>query len=70
MDNNHGFRQVKQPHDSIAGDWLCDAGGDLLLELVPDSLCLLAVAVFIIVGICWIVWFLSRLLMSQVMGHS
>ena len=70
MDNDRESRQVKQPHNSIAGDWLCDAGGELLCELVPDSLCVAAVAVFIIVGIFWIVWFLSRLLMSQVIGHS
>jgi len=70
MDNDHEFRQVKQPHNSIAGDWLCDAGGELLFDLLPDSIGLLAVAVFIIVGIFWVVWFLSRLLMSQVIGHS
>ena len=35
---------VKQPHNSIAGDWLCDAGGELLFDLLPDSLGLLAVS--------------------------
>jgi len=70
MDNDREFRQVKQPHKSMAGEWLCDAGGDLLFDLLPDSLGLLAVAVFIMVGILWVFWFLSRLLISHVIGHS
>ncbi len=60
MENDHEFRRVKQPHKSMAGEWLVDAGSDLLLELVPDSLGLLAIAVFIIGGIFWVVWSIGR----------
>jgi len=60
MDNNPELRQVKQPHKNIAGEWLSDVGGDLLFELVPDSLGLLAIAVCIIVDIFWVVWSTGR----------
>ena len=60
MDNEHEFRQVNQPHKSMAGEWLGEAGGELLFDLLPDSLGLLAVAVFIIVGIFWIFWSIGR----------
>jgi len=60
MDNDRKFRQDNQPHNSTAGDLLVDAGSDLLFELVPDSLGVLAIAVFIIGGIFWVVWSVGR----------